>query len=82
MPDENISSAVDYAFNDNAVEMRNALYNAINDKIFAALDQRKQEVAKNFLAQYDTQDEEDEESSSTENEDNTEETLESDENEE
>jgi hypothetical protein len=61
MPDENISSVIDNAFTDNAVEMRNALYNAINDKIFAALDQRKQEVAKNFLDQYDNQEETDEE---------------------
>ena len=61
MPDENINSVVDYAFTDNAVEMRNALYNAINDKIFAALDQRKQEVAQNFLAQYDTDNESEEE---------------------
>jgi hypothetical protein len=65
MPDENITSVIDNAFTDNAVEMRNALYNAINDKIFAALDQRKQEVARNFLAQYDDQEDE-----------NTEETVE------
>ena len=63
MPDENINSVVDHAFSDNAVEMRNALYNAINDKIFAALEQRKQEVAQNFLAQYDADEEDAEEDS-------------------
>jgi len=61
MPDENVNSVVDHAFSDNAVEMRNALYNAINDKIFAALEQRKQEVAQNFLAQYDADEEDAEE---------------------
>jgi len=61
MPDENVNSVVDHAFSDNAVEMRNALYNAINDKIFAALEQRKQEVAQNFLAQYDANEEDAEE---------------------
>ena len=79
MPDENIVSVVDNAFNDNAVEMRNALYNAINDKIFAALDQRKQEVARNFLAQYDKADEKNDEA---EDYDESQEELEDNENQE
>lgn len=69
MPDENVASVIDHAFTDNAVEMRNALYNAINDKIFAALDQRKQEVARNFLAQYDTEEETDDENYEEESDD-------------
>ena len=81
MPDENITSVVDYAFNDNAVEMKNALYSAINDKIFAALDQRKQQVAQNFLAQYDQNDEQDENDEEYEDE-YSEEDLENNENEE
>ena len=77
MPDENIASVIDNAFTDNAVEMRNALYNAINDKIFAALDQRKQEVARNFLAQYDDQEEESTEEIDDEKEETVEEPEES-----
>ena len=46
MPDENIQSIVDNAFVDNPTEMRSAFYDAINDKIFAALEQRKQEMDK------------------------------------
>lgn len=60
MPDENIQSIVDNAFTDNATEMRSALYNAINDKIFDALEQRKQEMARNFISQYDTDETEEE----------------------
>jgi len=68
MPDENILSVVDNAFTDNAVEMKNALYNAINDKIFDALEQRKQEVARNFITQYHSSEEEQEEKIDSEEE--------------
>jgi hypothetical protein len=53
MENENIRAVVDNAFTDNAVEMRNALYNAINDKIFAAIDARKQVVAQNLINSYE-----------------------------
>lgn len=75
MPDENIQAVVDNALVDNAAEMRAALYNAINDKIFDALEQRKQEMARNFVSQYDTDDEEESEEQteySDEEEQNTE----------
>ena len=58
MPNETIQSVVDNAFVDNPTEMRAALYNAINDKIFDALEQRKQEMARNFISQYHTDEEE------------------------
>jgi hypothetical protein len=61
MPDENIQAVVDNALVDNATEMRAALYNAINDKIFDALEQRKQEMARNFISQYDSDSEEESE---------------------
>jgi len=61
MPDENIQAVVDNALVDNATEMRAALYNAINDKIFDALEQRKQEMARNFISQYDSDNEEESE---------------------
>jgi DNA-directed RNA polymerase specialized sigma24 family protein len=77
MPDENIQAVVDNALVDNATEMRAALYNAINDKIFDALEQRKQEMARNFISQYDSDNEEEseeqeEESAEEEQEEDTE----------
>ena len=52
MDNENIKAAVDHALVDNAADMKEALYNAINDKIFAAIEQRKIAVAANMLAQH------------------------------
>jgi hypothetical protein len=52
MSKEDITAVVDHALSDNAVDMKDALYNAINDKIFAAIEQRKQMVAANMLAQH------------------------------
>jgi|LauGreDrversion4_2_1035121.scaffolds.fasta_scaffold125987_2 hypothetical protein len=52
MDNENIKAVVDNALVDNASEMREALYNAINDKIFAAIEQRKIAVAANMLAMH------------------------------
>ena len=69
MENENIRAVVDNAFTDNAVEMRNALYNAINDKIFAAIDARKQVVAQNLINSYEENtDTEEVESENTETE--------------
>ena len=53
MEDENIKAVVDNAFTDNAVEMRNALYNAINDKVFAAIEAKKQHIAQNLINSYE-----------------------------
>jgi hypothetical protein len=59
MENENIKAIVDNALVDNASEMREALYNTINDKIFAAIEQRKIAVAANMLAMHNqTQEEE------------------------
>lgn len=52
MENENIRAVVDNALVDNASEMKEALYNAINDKIFAAIEQRKIAVAANMLAMH------------------------------
>lgn len=51
MSKEDITAIVNHALEDNAVDMKDAFYNAINDKIFAAIEQRKQVVAANMLAQ-------------------------------
>lgn len=52
MSREDIQSVVDNALVDNAADMKEALYNAINDKIFAAIEQRKIAVAANLIAQH------------------------------
>ena len=52
MSREDINTVVDNALVDNSSEMREALYNAINDKVFAAIEQRKIAVAANMLAQH------------------------------
>ena len=57
---DNIRTGVDYAFQDDAVKMRDALYNEINDKIFDAIEQRKQQLAQNLVNQYDSQEQEEE----------------------
>lgn len=56
MDDENVQSIVNSAINDNPVEMKNAFYNAINDRIFSAIEQRKQEIAKNLIGYNDQED--------------------------
>lgn len=46
---ETTRAIVDFADQDNASEMRNALYAAIQDKVMAHIDAHKQEVAKNLI---------------------------------
>jgi len=48
---------VDYAVNDNAKEMRDALYNSIHDRVSAHLDAAKQAVAQNMFAPEETEEE-------------------------
>lgn len=52
----NTRAVVDYAYDDNASEMRNALYGAIHDKVSAHLAAHKQSIAQNLIK--DTQSEE------------------------
>ena len=59
MEDENVKSIVNSAISDNPVEMKNAFYNAINDRIFSAIEQRKQETAKNLIGYNEDDSEED-----------------------
>lgn len=41
---------IDYAVNDNAKEMRDALYSSIHDRVSAHLDAAKQAVAQHMFA--------------------------------
>ena len=42
---------LDYAENDNAKEMRDALYSAIQDRVMAHIENHKEQLAKNLFAQ-------------------------------
>lgn len=41
---------IDFAADDNGAEMRNAVYSAIQDKVMAHIDAKKQEIASNLIA--------------------------------
>jgi hypothetical protein len=41
---------IDFAQEDNGAEMRNALYSAIQDKVMAHIDAKKQEIASSLIA--------------------------------
>lgn len=72
MDDENVQSIVNSAINDNPVEMKNAFYNAINDRIFSAIEQRKQEIAKNLIGYNDQEDDVEEYEETAESDEETE----------
>ena len=42
---------IDYAENDEAMEMRNAFYSALQDKVMAHIEAKKMEVAKTMFNQ-------------------------------
>ena len=42
---------IDYAYQDNGVEFRDALYSAIHDRVSAHIEAKKQEVAQNLIGQ-------------------------------
>ena len=47
---EATKAIIDYAADVNGVEMRNALYSAIQDKVMAHIDAKKQEIAHNLIS--------------------------------
>jgi hypothetical protein len=52
---------IDYAYEDNGVEFRNALYSAIHDRVSAHIEARKQELAQNLIGGNQPETEESEE---------------------
>jgi hypothetical protein len=44
---------IDYAYEDNAKEMRDALYSAIHDKVMDHIELHKKEIAKSLITQED-----------------------------
>jgi hypothetical protein len=51
MTNETTRAIIDFAYDENGAEMRNALYSAIQDKVLAHIDAKKQEIAHNLIAQ-------------------------------
>lgn len=43
-------AVVDYAYDDNAKEMRDALYSTIHDKVMAHIEAHKKDIAQNLIA--------------------------------
>jgi len=54
MPD-NTRAIVDFAYDENGKEFRDALYTAIHDRVTAHIDLKKQEIARNLIAQPEEQ---------------------------
>lgn len=51
MDNENIKAVVNHALSDNPSEMKGALYDAINDKIMAAIESKKMEMAASLFSE-------------------------------
>jgi hypothetical protein len=49
---------IDYAYDDNAKEMRDALYSDIQDRVMAHIDAKKQEIARTLIARSEDTEEE------------------------
>ena len=47
----NTKQIIDYAAEDNAKEMRDALYAGIHDRVMQHIDTKKQEIAQNLFGQ-------------------------------
>jgi hypothetical protein len=56
----NTRAIIDYAIQDDASAMRDALYSEIQDRVHAHLEMKKQEIAGNLIAQEDAVDVSDE----------------------
>ena len=54
MPD-NTRAIVDFAYDENGKEFRDALYASIHDKVSAHIELKKQEIARNLIAQPEDQ---------------------------
>jgi ABC-type Fe3+ transport system substrate-binding protein len=46
---DNARAIVDYAYNDEGAQAREALYHSINDKVMAHIEAKKQEIAQSLL---------------------------------
>jgi hypothetical protein len=53
MPDTR--AIVDFAYDENGKEFRDALYSAIHDRVSAHIDLKKQEIARNLIAPQQTE---------------------------
>ena len=46
-----MKNLIDYAYQDNGTDFRKELYSAIHDKVAAAIENKKQEIASGFMGQ-------------------------------
>lgn len=51
MPTDQARAIIDYAYDDQGKEVRDALYSAIQDKVLAHIEAKKQEIAGNLIKQ-------------------------------
>ena len=51
-------SIIDYAYDDNAKDMRDALYSDIQDRVMAHIDAKKQEIARTLIVSPEVPEEE------------------------
>jgi hypothetical protein len=51
-------SIIDYAYDDNAKDMRDALYSDIQDRVMAHIDAKKQEIARTLIVRPEVPEEE------------------------
>jgi len=49
-----MKNLIDYAYQDNGTEFRKELYSAIHDKVAAAIENKKQEIASSFMGQHES----------------------------
>ena len=49
-----MKNLIDYAQQDNGTEFRKELYSAIHDKVAAAIENKKQEIASGFMGQHES----------------------------
>lgn len=51
MPTDQARAIIDYAYDDQGKEVRDALYSAIQDKVMAHIEAKKQEIAGSLIKQ-------------------------------
>jgi hypothetical protein len=51
MPDDNTRAIVDFAYDENGKDFRDALYASIHDRVSAHINAKKQEIAQSLIAQ-------------------------------
>lgn len=64
---EHSRAIIDYAYNDEGTQVRDAIYSAIQNKVMAHLEMQKQRIAHNLLTPQEEQEYEEDEEQESEN---------------